>query len=132
MQEKCALVGISSHYTPIHLFNTCLLYVLVTVLGTFAASVQFSSVVQSCLTLCDPMNCSTPGLPVHHKLPEFTQEQHNNNNFGFSLFLFYFLRYKAVVYLRPSFFLNVAIYHYKIPFRTSFVESQQALHQTLC
>ena len=36
-------------------------------------SVQFSSVVQSCLTLCDPMNRSTPGLPVHHQLPEFTQ-----------------------------------------------------------
>ena len=36
-------------------------------------SVQFSSVVQSCPTLCDPMNRSTPGLPVHHQLPEFTQ-----------------------------------------------------------
>ena len=35
--------------------------------------VQFSSVTQSCLTLCDPMNCSTPGLPVHHQLLEFTQ-----------------------------------------------------------
>ena len=35
--------------------------------------IQFSSVSQSSLTLCDPMNCSTPGLPVHHKLPEFTQ-----------------------------------------------------------
>ena len=35
--------------------------------------VQFSSVAQSCLTLCDPMNCSTPGFPVHHQLPEFTQ-----------------------------------------------------------
>ena len=34
--------------------------------------VQFSSVAQSCPTLCDPMNCSTPGLPVHHQLPEFT------------------------------------------------------------
>ena len=34
---------------------------------------QFSSVAQSCLTLCDLMNCSTPGLPVHHQLPEFTQ-----------------------------------------------------------
>ena len=32
------------------------------------SSVQFSSVAQSCLTLCDPMNCSTPGLPVHHQL----------------------------------------------------------------
>ena len=36
-------------------------------------SVQFSSVAQSCPILCDPMNCSTPGLPVHHQLPEFTQ-----------------------------------------------------------
>ena len=35
--------------------------------------VQFSSVAQSCLTLCDPMNCSMPGLPVHHQLLEFTQ-----------------------------------------------------------
>ena len=35
--------------------------------------VQFSSVTQSCLTLCDPMDCSTPGLPVHHQLPEFNQ-----------------------------------------------------------
>ena len=34
---------------------------------------QFSSVAQSCLTLCDSMNRSTPGLPVHHKLLEFTQ-----------------------------------------------------------
>ena len=36
-------------------------------------SVQFSSVAQSCPTLWDSMNCSTPGLPVHHQLPEFTQ-----------------------------------------------------------
>ena len=34
---------------------------------------QFSSVAQSCPTLCDPMDCSTPGLPVHHHVPEFTQ-----------------------------------------------------------
>ena len=37
------------------------------------SSVQFSSVAQSCPTLCDPMNSSMPGLPVHHQLPEFTQ-----------------------------------------------------------
>ena len=36
-------------------------------------SVQFSSVAQSCLTHCDPMNRSTPSLPVHHQLPESTQ-----------------------------------------------------------
>ena len=37
------------------------------------SSGQFSSVTQSCPILCDPMNCRTPGLPVHHRLPEFTQ-----------------------------------------------------------
>ena len=35
-------------------------------------SVQFSSVTRSCPTLCDPMDCSTPGFPVHHQLPELT------------------------------------------------------------
>ena len=39
------------------------------------SSVQFSSVTQLCLTLCDPMNHSMPGLPVHHQLPEFIQTQ---------------------------------------------------------
>ena len=37
------------------------------------AVLQFSSVAQLCLTLCDPMDCSTPALPVHHQLPDFTQ-----------------------------------------------------------
>ena len=37
------------------------------------ALVQFCSVTQSCLTLCNPMDCSTPGFPDHHQLPEFTQ-----------------------------------------------------------
>ena len=41
--------------------------------GIFPWSIQFSSVTQSCPTLCDPMDCSTPGLPVHHQLPELTQ-----------------------------------------------------------
>ena len=36
-------------------------------------SVQCSSVAQSSPTLCDPMDCSTPGFPVHHQLPELTQ-----------------------------------------------------------
>ena len=35
--------------------------------------IQFSSVAQLCPTLCDPMDCCMPGLPVHHQLPEFTQ-----------------------------------------------------------
>ena len=37
------------------------------------SSIQFSSVAQSCPTLCDPMNCSMPGFLIHHQLPEFTQ-----------------------------------------------------------
>ena len=54
----CCKVGRSSLY----MFETqCLAYI------------QLSSVTQSCPTLCDPMNRSTPGLPVHHQLPEFTQ-----------------------------------------------------------
>ena len=40
---------------------------------TFISSFQISSVAQSCPTLCDHMNHSTPGLPVHHQLPKFTQ-----------------------------------------------------------
>ena len=47
------------------------------------SSVQFSSVAQLCPTLCDPMNCSTPGLPVHHQLLEFTQTH------GFIIYGFY-------------------------------------------
>ena len=52
--------------TPDH--STAILNVLIK-----EGSVQFSSVAQLCPTLCDPMNNSTPGLPVHHQLPEFTQ-----------------------------------------------------------
>ena len=52
-------------------FNFCELYLKKS--KNTLSSVQFSSVTQSCPTLCDPMNCSTPGLPVHHQLPEFTQ-----------------------------------------------------------
>ena len=48
----------------------CMTESLITVL---LISYQFSSVPQSCPTLCDPMNRSTPGLPVHHQLPEFTE-----------------------------------------------------------
>ena len=41
--------------------------------SSLSEPLQFSSVAQLCLTLCDPMNCSTPGLPVHRQLPEFAQ-----------------------------------------------------------
>ena len=58
------------NYTPKHKFGNSLIFY--SLLGS-SLSDQFSSVAQSCLTLCDPMNHSTPGLPVHHQLPEFTQ-----------------------------------------------------------
>ena len=53
-----------------------LLYIASPVIQTINENVKIlvvSSVAQSCLKLCDPMDCSTPGLPVHHQLPEFTQ-----------------------------------------------------------
>ena len=54
--------------------ESCQLWVLQTKPQCFQHNiVQFSSVAQSCLTLFDPMNHSTPGLPVHHQLPEVTQ-----------------------------------------------------------
>ena len=53
--------GVSLRYNEIHVHHI------------YACMYQFSSVAQSYLTLCDPMNRSTPGLPVHHQLPEFTQ-----------------------------------------------------------
>ena len=69
---------IVSHLTVMSLIHLSLsLYMMLgSVLISFFyrfSSVQFSSVTQSCQTLCGPMNCSTPGLPVHHQLPEFTQ-----------------------------------------------------------
>ena len=71
MREILKEMGISDYLT-------CLLRNLyagqeATVRPGHGTTVQFSSVAQSCPTLCDPMNHSTPGLPVHHQLPEFTQ-----------------------------------------------------------
>ena len=53
------------------LYPHCLLF-LCSTFPTYRSD-EIRSVAQSCPTLCDPMNCSTPGLPVHHQLPEFTQ-----------------------------------------------------------
>ena len=49
--------------------------VMQVLINHFATSDQIRSVAQSCPTLCDPMNRSMPGLPVHHQLPVFTQTQ---------------------------------------------------------
>ena len=51
----------------------CILSILLPGLHLGQPPVQFSSVAQLCPTLCDPMDCSMPGLPVHHQLPELAQ-----------------------------------------------------------
>ena len=50
----------------------CLTVLLLLNINSLRSLLQFSSVTQSCPTLCDPMDCSTPGLPVHRQLLEFT------------------------------------------------------------
>ena len=64
----------STEYSELISFRMDWLHLLA-VQGTLESLLQhqLSSVTQSCLTLGDSMNCSTPGLPVHHQLPEFTQ-----------------------------------------------------------
>jgi len=54
-------------------FYKCTLNFIKRFFSIYIEMIQFSAVIQSCPTLCDPMNCSTPGLPVHHQLPESTQ-----------------------------------------------------------
>ena len=79
-QDSCSLalcIAFDQCLLPLHLTHktdlphACLRLQLATVL--IKQVVQFSSVTQSCPTLCDPMNHNTPGLPVHHQLPERTQ-----------------------------------------------------------
>ena len=55
--QSFSIAGFISHFSLLQIFKW----------------IQFSSVAQSCPTLCDPINRSTPGLPVHHQLPESTQ-----------------------------------------------------------
>ena len=63
---------INKKYTPEN-FSQAIEFQLCIFFFYFLSSVQFSSVAQLCPTLCAPMNHSTPGLPVHHHLLEFTQ-----------------------------------------------------------
>ena len=81
-QTGTSWYGISHKHTRTHKerekWNLSILSLTIILLSLairklFTWLTQFSSVAQLCPTLCDPMNCSTPGLPVHHQLPEFTQ-----------------------------------------------------------
>ena len=69
--KRCLLLGRKVITNLDSIFNTRDITLLTKV--RLISSVQFSPVTQSCPTLCDPMNRSTPGVPLHHQLPEFTQ-----------------------------------------------------------
>ena len=62
------LVRSYNHLGHIVKINPCIY-----IISIHAHIYQFSSIAQSCLTLCNPLDCKTPGLPVHHQLPELTQ-----------------------------------------------------------
>ena len=61
------------YFTYIYIVNAIRNYFYFHFRPSVVHSVQFNSVVQSCLNLCNPMNHSTPGLPIHHQFQEFTQ-----------------------------------------------------------
>ena len=68
LRVNSSIKHLEGECVPIEVFNHLLgNFALVTIIG------EFSSAAQSCPTLCNPMNRSTPGLPVHHHLPDFTQ-----------------------------------------------------------
>ena len=70
-QRYFLILGLLS--LQIHEFKKRPLVIYSKVTNDSLRKTQFSSVAQSCSTLCDPMNCSTPSLPVHHQLLGFTQ-----------------------------------------------------------
>ena len=86
---------------------------------TLKLSVQFSSVAQSCTTLCDSMDCSSPGFPVHHKLPELTQTHVHwvvpSNHF----ILYHPLRLPSIFPSIKS-FSNESVLHIRLPKYWSF------------
>ena len=86
--------------------------------------ISVSSVVQSCPTLCDPMNCSTPGLPVHHQLPEFTQTHvHWVSNAIHHLILYRPLLLPPSIFPRIRVFSNESVLRIRWPKYWSFIFS---------
>ena len=70
MFQRCFLKSSHPHRLP-QSPKVCSLHLCLFCCFAYRVVIQFSSVSQSCPTLCDPMNCSTPGLPVHYHLPKF-------------------------------------------------------------
>ena len=83
------------------------------------SSVQFSSVTQSCPTLCEPMDCSTPGFPVHYLLPEFTQT-HVHRVGDAILILCYPLLLPPSIFPSIRVFSNESVFHIRWPKYRSF------------
>ena len=73
--------------------------------GSLTSNYTISSVAQSCLTLCNPMNRSTPGLPVHHQLPEFTQTHVHELVMPFNHLIFC-----CPLLLPPAIFPNIRVF----------------------
>ena len=74
-------------------------------LANVSSSVQFTSVTQQCLILCDPMNCRMPGLPVYHQLLEFTQTQSTESVIPSSRLILY-----HPLLLLPSIFPSIRVF----------------------
>ena len=77
--------------------------------------VQFSSVAQSCPTLCDPTDCSTPGLPIHHQLPEFTQTHVIESVMPFNHLIFCHPLLLPSIFLSTRVFSNESVLHIRWP-----------------
>ena len=61
------------YFLATNFFFNILILLSLSFIVPYSSRFQFSSVTQSCPALCEPMDCSTPGFPVHHKLPELAQ-----------------------------------------------------------
>ena len=72
VKEESEKVGLKFNIQKIKIMS-CGLITSRQIDGETMETVQFSSVTQSCPTVCNPMDCSMPGFPVHHQLPEFAQ-----------------------------------------------------------
>jgi len=81
---------------------------------------QFSTVTQSCPTLCEPMDCSTPGFPVHYLLPEFTQTHAHRAGDAILILFCYPLLLPPSIFPSIRVFSNESVFHIRWPKYRSF------------
>ena len=88
---------------------------------SFRSWLQFSSITQLCLTLCDPMDCSTAGFPVHHQLPELAQTHVNKVDDGYHhLILCHPILFLPSIFHSIRVFSNESVLHIRWPKYWSF------------